>query len=392
MKCDVAVLLLPALAIGLATGCGQPATKPAPLAIYNYEAAAAAAAAAAATAPEDDGNLNDTSDYYSDNDDDDNDNDDAKVSIDVYLSNSQADRHHWRGTTDVVARPDAAPKRVPRHPQHYLPRHNRLEADFDKDYPADEPGKLTELKVQQLGTSEAARSEFDRHREQELELKRLAKEHRQRMETETRCRLPQRRVIYIANETSMDYSPRGTVLYRCDESTGCCSDNYKTCTAKTVDYVKLAFWERSHILNTIRPVMLSLANHTECHCVNLNAMRQKRSNKGVAPVEYARMSSQCQCPKHFTSFNWDSSRSPSTTFSSHCRCDCHLSDLTCQRMKNGEEGFAMSARICILTKECSAPICNYGIYNVHSGRCPRSEQQQKQQQQHLVQRAHHGFG
>lgn len=164
---------------------------------------------------------------------------------------------------------------------------------------------------------------------------RMAAEHRQRIETEGNCRWPQRRLIYMNSETSKQYAPRATYLHRCDESTGCCADSM-VCTVKSKETVELAFWVLGTGSFRGKAELVSLTNHTECECVNLAAQRRKRS-------------SQCQCPKHFSNFShftWQRGGGGVSlgNLLPSCRCDCHLNDATCQRMKNGEEGFAMSER------------------------------------------------
>ncbi|KAH8403078.1 hypothetical protein KR222_004163 [Zaprionus bogoriensis] len=201
----------------------------------------------------------------------------------------------------------------------------------------------------------------------------LATSHRQRIESEASCRWPQRRLIYMNSETSKKYAPRATYLHRCDEAAGCCPESM-VCAVKSKATVELAFWVLATGSSRNQAQMVSLTNHTECECVNLSAQRRKRS-------------SQCQCPKHFSDFSNLTWAQRGVAGAPSCRCDCHLNDATCQRLKNGEEGFAMSERRCILRNECSQPICNYGIYNASSGRCPRPSQQQQQPQQRQL-----GFG
>lgn len=267
-------------------------------------------------------------------------------------------------------------KRVPRHP-HHVWNDNRVDGDaaFDEEgYQSDQAvGVLTAQKQQEVGTQEnvyKSRRIFQ-ERSRNTTLRDMANSHQKRIENEARCKWPQPRVIHINNETSKQYAPRATILHRCDDTTGCCPEAM-VCTVKKGSEitVELPFWVRTGSGRS-QPQMVPLTNHTECECVDLAAQRRKRS-------------SQCQCPKHFTNFSnviWHRGV-PATS----CRCDCHLSDATCQRMKNGEEGFAMSERRCILRNECSQPICNFGLYSPHSGRCPRPLQQQQQQQRQL------GFG
>ncbi|KRF85583.1 uncharacterized protein Dvir_GJ16165, isoform B [Drosophila virilis] len=153
-------------------------------------------------------------------------------------------------------------------------------------------------------------------------------------------------------ETSKTYRPHVAVLHRCDENSSCCPTK-TVWTAKNTTIVEKVFWVRSVGIPNSHPRIISLTNHTECHCISRAAQRRKRS-------------SQCQCPKHFINFGVQQGGAPSS-----CRCDCHLSHTTCQRMKNGDEGFAVSELRCIRSNACSPPVCNYGLFNTTIGRCPR---------------------
>ncbi|KAM8716892.1 hypothetical protein ACLKA7_003719 [Drosophila subpalustris] len=325
-----------------------------------------------------DADADDDDDYYSDNEQSDTIDD-----SDYATPNAKYKHREWIRITPSPPSPSPSPsssatetasqhlKRVPRHPQRSF-SDNRVDGDaaFDEEgYQSDQAvGVLTAQKQQEVGTQEMvqiSRRLYQERIKNQTQLRHLATSHRQRIENEARCKWPQPRVIHMNNETSKQYAPRATILHRCDETTGCCPDSM-VCTVKTKVTVELPFWVLATNNVRAQAQMVPLTNHTECECVNLAAQRRKRS-------------SQCQCPKHFTNFSnvaWHRG-----VFAASCRCDCHLSDVTCQRMKNGEEGFAMSERRCILRNECSQPICNFGLYSPHSGRCPRPSQQQQQQRQ-----------
>jgi len=151
------------------------------------------------------------------------------------------------------------------------------------------------------------------------------------------CRWPRPEIVHIPTKTDTVYSPRATILHRCSDLIGCCEPQ-KTCTVKTNETVEREFtMQRGHYSESI---ILSMQNHTECECVFVET-RRKRS-----PI--------CQCPKHFIDFSW--ARSPPSAEEEdlevlllerqepRCRCDCHLSDNTCQRLKNGVEGFSVMER------------------------------------------------
>ncbi|XP_016964631.1 uncharacterized protein LOC108034284 [Drosophila biarmipes] len=171
-----------------------------------------------------------------------------------------------------------------------------------------------------------------------------------------KCRWPRPEVVYIATETDTVYSPRATILHRCSDKIGCCEPQH-TCTMKTNETVELVFTKWKTNLEYIKK---SMVNHTECECVFVET-RRKRS-----PI--------CQCPRHFSDFGWTGSL-PAAEEVEHreprCRCDCHLSDDTCQRLKNGFEGFSVMERRRIQSGEVSPPFCNFGPYDIRNGRCPR---------------------
>ncbi|XP_034668379.1 uncharacterized protein LOC117901651 [Drosophila subobscura] len=253
-------------------------------------------------------------------------------------------------------------KRVPRHPHDNYNQVDGSSTDFDEDYPSDQaPGSVTAEKEQKLGTQSRVLASRQAYEEKEIKHTTfilLARAHNNRVNREAECRVPKAQVIYMIGETNIQYYPRATILHRCDSSTGCCRDG-EICSVKKNVTVELPF-----MLNN-RGRMIPMVNHTECECVQ-NMRRRKRST-------------QCQCPKHFKDFSWRGSGVSEVLL--HCRCDCHLNDAACQRLKNGEEGFAMNDRIRIQHRESSQPICNYGLYDVKNGRCPRpgSVHQTKQQ-------------
>ncbi|KAH8241860.1 hypothetical protein KR026_008011 [Drosophila bipectinata] len=190
----------------------------------------------------------------------------------------------------------------------------------------------------------------------------LALKHRAEMREEGRCRIPRKELVYMNEETNVQYIPRATFLHRCSMFSGCCESGY-LCQAKnnTVEIVEKAFYVAVNNKQAI-PRMIQLQNHTECECVR-NEMRRKRSTN-------------CQCPKHFTDFSlsesqWGDRINTVQAQGQRCRCDCHLNNETCKRLKNGEEGFSVMERRRILRGESSPPFCSYGAYDMKNGRCPR---------------------
>ncbi|ALC38593.1 Pvf2 [Drosophila busckii] len=323
----------------------------------------------------------DDDDYYNDNEPND------SINSDIHFNHD-----NWLRITTHSATSSPPPsewqhlKRLVRHPyvgrqSPHAPHDNRLDGDaasansnananaaaaFDeneKGYQSDQAiGVLTRQKEQEVGTPEKVQSSLRQYQElTRNQLKDKATLHVRRMLIEGLCKLPQPRIIYMNNETSKLYSPRVTRLHRCDKYTGCCPDPTDECSVKSKETVELVFWVLEAGSQRAHAQTVQMTNHTECGCVKSSSLRSKRS------------SGACRCPMHFINF--------SEATQLHCRCDCHLNNATCQRLKNGEEGFALSERRCISQSKCEQPICNYGSYSQHSGRCPRPSQQQQQQRQ-----------
>ncbi|XP_017134525.1 uncharacterized protein LOC108150735 [Drosophila elegans] len=244
--------------------------------------------------------------------------------------------------------------------------------DRNDDYQSDQPGILMDIKGKQLG----AQKDVDEHRERPFnrtynaQLLRLAAEHLRLMAAEGACQVPKPEVVHISRETNTVYSPRATILHRCRDTYGCCAAG-STCQAKSNETVERVFIKQ--IGRFSWPEIKYMENHTECECVKVE-MRRKRS-----PI--------CQCPKHFIDFSRPGTYPEAEEDEDEddqvmgllerkerkghrCRCDCHLSDDTCKRLKNGVEGFSVMERRLILGGAISAPFCNYGPYDVKKGRCP----------------------
>lgn len=132
------------------------------------------------------------------------------------------------------------------------------------------------------------------------------------------------------------------------------------------------------------PEVLLLRNDTECHCINRTYLtstpefitRDKRSDlvyrrrtrshiaaldapnqlQERGDLEYDSDKSQetvCRCPRHFDVFQEDIRWQPTqrrlesqsnVARTYNCRCDCEDANASCQRFKNGDEGFSMDDR------------------------------------------------
>ncbi|XP_043653879.1 uncharacterized protein LOC122620465 [Drosophila teissieri] len=272
-------------------------------------------------------------------------------------------------------------RRVPRDqaPQQVNPRgrslggphwgqgdNNHLDSDAgvdgSDDYPSDQPVNSTwkgRIPEQNL-VKELRKYNISRTRE----LNKMIEAHLQLMAREGICQVPRPEVVHITRETNTVYSPRATILHRCSDKIGCCEPGW-TCQMKRNETVVRVFAKVQGRYS--EPFVVPMENHTECGCVKVET-RRKRS-----PI--------CLCPKHFSDFSWTGSQVGHQEDhqevrlwerrEQRCRCDCHLSDDTCKRLKNGVEGFSVMERRRIQSGEVSPPFCNYGAYDVRNGRCPR---------------------
>ncbi|XP_032591777.1 uncharacterized protein LOC6562691 [Drosophila grimshawi] len=263
-------------------------------------------------------------------------------------------------------------KRVPRQQQQQRGgiisgSDNRLDTFHEAGYQSDQPvGAITAEKQQAVGTQKNVQESFRQFQDMDYKnnqniMRILVTLHRSSMETEPLCRLPQPRIIRMDTDPSNTYSPPFTKLHRCDKNSSCCS-HLEVWRVKSTAIVELPFFVSPMHGRIGRNMMIPFINHTECHCASSTPQRTKRSNL-------------CQCPKHFTNFGREPDQPIRGTFdpvATSCRCDCHLNDSTCQRMKNGAEGFGIDELRCIRNQECSPPICTYGAFILASGRCPRA--------------------
>ncbi|XP_054082997.1 uncharacterized protein LOC105216540 isoform X2 [Zeugodacus cucurbitae] len=304
-------------------------------------------------------------------------------------------------------------------------RNNRLPFDMMDDYLNDEPAlkpeEINDIKQKTLGTPDTVRNEFNSY-VQNQRMRYLAAAHYDHMKSATRCERPMPHVIPASNYTSKTYYPTHTILYRCGEDTGCCRSKGQICTVKEYENVTLYFYvdllnssnSRQHIEG------LTMRNHTKCACQNrpsesstpeyvargkrsdlayrrhtrshhvaLDAENQLEESSDLAYGSEKRQAAICRCPIHFDVFQEDI-RAVATQRHHHdvqaqsnvartynCRCDCEDDNASCQRFKNGDEGFGMDDRRCIAQRICSIPNCSFGIYNEQIGRCPRSNRKHK---------------
>ncbi|EDV33442.2 uncharacterized protein Dana_GF24471 [Drosophila ananassae] len=267
--------------------------------------------------------------------------------------------------------------RVPRHQPPFLRNHvrysysdhsNYVNANsLDDGFQSDQApvGEVTADKMNRLGTPDAVPESRRTFPTQTSSPSELAMKHLTEIRREGRCRIPRKELVYMNEETNVQYFPRATFLHRCSKFSGCCELGY-LCQAKnnTVEIVEKYFYVAVNVNDQgAKPRLIQLQNHTECECVKINEIRRKRSTS-------------CQCPKHFTDFSlsesqWGERINTVLAQEQRCRCDCHLNNETCKRLKNGDEGFSVMERRRMQRGESSPPFCNYGLYDMKNGRCPR---------------------
>ncbi|KAM7291309.1 uncharacterized protein ISCGN_027882 [Ixodes scapularis] len=68
------------------------------------------------------------------------------------------------------------------------------------------------------------------------------------------------------------------------------------------------------------------------------------------------------CPEPFTRRSYDDGR---------CSCDCFEKQKPCLKIKRGRDALGDLQRRCVETQECHVPECEYGLYDVETGRCPK---------------------
>lgn len=237
--------------------------------------------------------------------------------------------------------------------------------DADNNYSRNYiPGKLTDLKNNQLGTAEAVLKTRRKHGPSHAEVN----AHWKKVIKESTCRVPQLRCVRVESDTSKQYAPHCIQLHRCAEDSGCCHSRHEICAPKEIHKVELPF----HVLGTnsrkSEPVNLTFDNHTECHCIeriNYNADVAKLVETELAEVKEDTILN-CKCPGLFEKIIQNDGT---------CRCDCSSSNFHCEFRKRGKEHFFMDERRCINQGVCKPPTCLYGPYIKKEGRCPNQHEQ-----------------
>ncbi|XP_055375759.1 myb-like protein F isoform X2 [Condylostylus longicornis] len=286
---------------------------------------------------------------------------------------------------------------------------NNFEKDFDLyDYIDDEPKdenntknnekseSLTEEKWEKYGSPKAVANSRRRYYSEVQKVN----AHIMRVGYEAECRIPKPKIIQIS-EPSKRYVPHCTIIHKCGDDTGCCQSDFRTCVMKKSQIIDLYFYVVP--LGTKEPIVetLSFENHTECHCVERERYRPtsslSSSSSSSAPLQLIKndtgnliqnqqqqqqqlnlnFSLPCKCAKYFTVFednnNNNDDNNNNNNNKKNCRCDCVSNDTACLRFKQGEEGFPMDDRNCVIKEGCTVPTCEFGDYSISEGRCPRNE-------------------
>ncbi|KAJ6217708.1 hypothetical protein RDWZM_008865 [Blomia tropicalis] len=102
-------------------------------------------------------------------------------------------------------------------------------------------------------------------------------DHGARVRAEGMCHNPHPTIVYVnTTDPSKVYMPRGTVLHRCSDRTGCCTDPTKTCEPIEMQTVELYFItitlqvQNGHRNRRVRQSpkveKFMFTNHTLCGC------------------------------------------------------------------------------------------------------------------------------
>jgi hypothetical protein len=259
---------------------------------------------------------------------------------------------------------------------------NEWQAEEATEPPVQAPvSSLTKYKWDNYGT----RSRVEESRRQQLHLKPFNEakatsaviEHYMKVRQEGQCRRPHPRVISVQSEhpdPSKTYTPHCTILHRCAEDTGCCANFDTRCGPKTQVQVHLYFYTKTLGTPGTKVEKLTFYNHTECACIE----KSKKPNPATLVegntlthglslklASYPENIRHCKCPEEFT---------PRFRYESRCSCDCDEYNQDCIRMKKGKEFFSLTDRRCIMESQCGIPVCEYGVYMRHIGRCQRKQE------------------
>lgn len=120
-------------------------------------------------------------------------------------------------------------------------------------------------------------------------------EHGVRVRQEGSCHQPHPTVVYVnKTDPSKVYLPRGTVLHRCSDQTGCCQSPAETCVASEIQSVELYFITiqlqvsnqhhhqqhrgRGRMRQSPKVEKLLFTNHTACSCRKVSSLLAEENN------------------------------------------------------------------------------------------------------------------
>ncbi|KAH9426542.1 uncharacterized protein LOC113796617 isoform X1 [Dermatophagoides pteronyssinus] len=110
-------------------------------------------------------------------------------------------------------------------------------------------------------------------------------DHGARVRNEGACHQPRSMIIYVnKTDPSKVHLPRGTVLHRCNDQTGCCSNPSESCVAIEMQTVELYFititlqvqspFKNRRVRQSPKIEKLLFTNHTLCGCRIRNSSDQ----------------------------------------------------------------------------------------------------------------------
>uniref|UniRef100_T1J1C7 Platelet-derived growth factor (PDGF) family profile domain-containing protein n=1 Tax=Strigamia maritima TaxID=126957 RepID=T1J1C7_STRMM len=187
--------------------------------------------------------------------------------------------------------------------------------------------------------------------------------------TQATCKVPRPKVIRVKDvypDTTKEYLPRCTILHRCGDDSGCCEHDTLQCVAKTSEPVELYFYtlrmntdSSDDLQFTNKVEKIVFINHTECECQILNDDRPRSGSSSGSNQNCL------ECPGEFNIREYPNGI---------CSCDCFDRQKECMRYKRGRATFTDIDRRCVESGRCNNPECEYGLYDVYLGRCPRKNE------------------
>ena len=107
----------------------------------------------------------------------------------------------------------------------------------------------------------------------------LAFEHGVKVREFGSCRDPKPVIVYVPTKNpSKVYLPRGTLLHRCSDQTGCCPHPSQSCQSVKSETVHLYFFTVTLVIETHKPSRktrhhqnvekISFQNDTKCACID----------------------------------------------------------------------------------------------------------------------------